>query len=128
MPLPLDMTEVLDEFITAIVCYNETSTKIDFEFKPVKGSNYQIAGVLIPPTNQDLNLFEEGEIRSGALVLYTYSTTVLYFHDITAPSAEAKQTYVVFNGDTYRIKGLSPRSHDGLHKKWTLVRCIERNG
>ena len=125
--LPFDMTPVLDEFITAVTCFDETSQIVDFEQKPVRGPNYIIAGVLIPPTDLDLNLFDEGEIRSGAMVLYTYSTVTLYYHDVGPADAEQKQTFVRFNGDIYRIKGLSPRSHDGLHKKWTMVRYVERN-
>lgn len=124
--LPFDMTPVLDEFITAVTCFDETSSIVDFEEQSVKGSNYVIAGVLIPPTDLDLNLFEEGEIRSGAMVLYTYSTVTLYFHDVGSSTGQQKQTFVRFNGDIYRIKGLSPRSHDGLHKKWTMVRYVER--
>ena len=125
--LPYDMTPVLDEFITAVTCFDRTFETVDFEQKPVQGPDYVIAGVLIPPTDLDLNLFEEGEIRSGAMVLYTYSTVTLFFHDVGDPNGLEKQTFVRFNGDIYRIKGLSPRSHDGLHKKWTMVRYVERN-
>ena len=125
--LPYDMPPVLDEFITAVTCVDRTAETVDFEQKPVQGPDYVIAGVLIPPTDIDLNLFEEGEIRSGAMVLYTYSTVTLFFHDVGDPNGLEKQTFVRFNGDIYRIKGLSPRSHDGLHKKWTMVRYVERN-
>ena len=124
--LPLDMTPVLDEFITAVTCFDESSVIVDFEQKPVQGKDYIIAGVLIPPTDLDLQLFDEGEIREGAMVLYTYSTVNLHYHDVGDKSAEQKQTFIRFNGDIYRIKGLSPRSHDGLHKKWTMVRYVER--
>jgi len=126
MPLPYDMTPVLDEFLTAVVCFDETSTMENFELKPVVGPEYVIAGVLIPPTDLDLQLFDEGEIRDGAMTLYTYSTVTLHFHDWGSVDGEQRQTFVKFNGDIYRIKGLSPRGHDGLHKKWTMVRYVER--
>ena len=124
--LPYDMTPVLDEFLTAIVCYDETSRIEQYEQQFVQGSDYVIAGVLIPPTDLDLNLFEDGEIRDGAMILYTYSTVTLHFHDVGKVDEEQKQTFVRFNGDIYRIKGLSPRAHDGLHKKWTMTRYVER--
>lgn len=124
--LPFDMTPVLDEFITAVTCFDESSQMVDFELKEVQGPDYVIAGTLIPPTDLDLQLFDEGEIREGAMVLYTYSTVTLYYHDVGSATGEQKQTFVRFNGDIYRIKGLSPRSHDGLHKKWTMVRYVER--
>lgn len=126
MALPYDMTPVLDEFITAVVCFDEISTFVDFEQQVVQGKDYVVAGVLIPPTDLDLELFEEGEIRAGAMVLYTYSTVNLHYHDVGQENEEQKQTFIRFNGDIYRIKGLSPRSHDGLHKKWTMVRYVER--
>lgn len=124
--LPFDMTPAMDEFITAITCFDEVSTVEHFEQVPSKTPDYVIAGVLIPPTDSNLTLFEEGEIREGALILYTYSTVNLYFHDIHGVSDPQRQTFVRFNGDIYRIKGLSPRGHDGLHKKWTVTRYAER--
>lgn len=125
--LPYDMTPVLDEFITTIVCYDIESQMVDYELKPIQGPDYVIYGVLIPPTDLDLQLFEEGEIRDGAMILYTYSTVNLYFHDMASPAEKQKQTFIRFNGDVYRIKGLSPRSHDGLHKKWTMTRYVKRD-
>lgn len=125
--LPYDMTPVLDEFMTVVTCFDKMSEMVDYELKSVQSSDYSVFGVLIPPTDLDLQLFEEGEIRDGAMVLYTYSTVNLYFHDMGSPAEKQRQTFVRFNGDIYRIKGLSPRSHDGLHKKWTMTRYVERN-
>ena len=127
MPLPFDMTPVLNEFLTAVICYDLVSRVDDYEVKEIQGNDYVIAGVLLPPTDSDLGLFDEGEIREGAMTLYTYSTVTLYFHDIGPSTGEQKQTFVRFNGDVYRVKGISPRGHDGLHKKWILTRYVKRN-
>ena len=127
MPLPFDMTPVLDEFLTAVTCYDLVTRVENYEAVGVQEADYVIAGVLLPPTDSDLGLFEEGEIREGAMTLYTYSTVTLYFHDMGPASGEQRQTFVRFNGDVYRIKGISPRGHDGLHKKWLMTRYVERH-
>ena len=127
MPLPFDMTPVLDEFLTAVTCYDLVTRVENYEAVGVQEADYVIAGVLLPPTDSDLGLFEEGEIREGAMTLYTYSTVTLYFHDMGPANGEQRQTFVRFNGDVYRIKGISPRGHDGLHKIWLMTRYVERH-
>lgn len=127
MTLPLDMTPVLDEFLTAVTCYDLVTTVENYEAKEVQEADYVIAGVLLPPTDSDLALFEEGEIREGAMTLYVYSTVTLYFHDVGPSTSSQRQTFVRFNGDVYRIKGISPRGHDGLHKKYLMSRYYERH-
>lgn len=127
MPLPYDMTPVLDEFLTAVTCYDVVSTVENYEVVDTQQPDYVIAGVLLPPTDSDLGFFDEGEIREGAMTLYTYSTVNLHFHDIGPAQVSQKQTFVRFNGDVYRIKGISPRQHDGLHVKWLMSRYVKRS-
>lgn len=127
MPLPFDMTPALNEFLTAVTCYDVISSVVNYECVEEQGTDYVIAGVLLPPTDSDLGLFDEGEIREGAMTLYTYSTVTLYFHDIGPSNVNQRQTFVRFNGDVYRIKGISPRQHDGLHKKWLMTRYVKRD-
>lgn len=127
MPLPFDMTPVLDEFLTAVTCYDLVTTVVNYEAKEVQEADYVIAGVLLPPTDLDLALFEEGEMREGAMTLYTDSTVHLHFHDVGPVSVSQRQTFVRFNGDVYRIKGISPRGHDGLHIKYLMSRYYERH-
>ena len=127
MPLPFDMTPVLDEFLTSLTCFDMVTEIVNYEAVETQQPDYVIAGVLLPPTDLDLGLFDEGEIREGAMTLYTYSTVTLYFHDVGSSEVNQRQTFVRFNGDTYRIKGISPRGHDGLHKKWILTRYVKRS-
>lgn len=124
--LPFDMGPVLNEFLTLITCYDVESVMSDYELQKIQGPDYSIAGVLIPPTDLDIAMFDEGEIRQGAMILYTYSTTKLFYQDMQNQQDRQKQTFVRFNGDIYRIKGMSPRAHDGLHYKWTMTRYVER--
>lgn len=125
--LPYDLSVVLCHFLRPVVCFDEFGKMENFEFVKTKSEKYSVLGVLIPPTDSDLQLFDEGELQTGSMILYTGSNVNLYFHDlIQKDQPEARQTYVCFQGRTYRIKGCSNRAEDGLHKKWTMVRYVER--
>lgn len=124
--LPFDMTPVLDEFLTVVQCFDEIGTIKDHQLETVKGPEYTLIGVLIPPTDDDLRFFNEGEIRNGALIFYTKIGVTLSFQDMQSETETSRQSFIKFLGSTYRVVGMSPRAHDGMHYKWKLVRDVTR--
>lgn len=125
--IPISIVEVLDEFLRQITAYDETASIIDYKRRdPIVSPDYVFPGVLIPPTDNDLQLFDEGDIKQGAIVIYSRGTE-LFYTDIQSPTASQKQTYVRFEGSVYRIKSGSPRMSDGLYRKYGAVRYIKRS-
>lgn len=126
MPIPYNVSRVLTYFQRRIQAYDIVGSLSDYEFSKTYSQPYSFVGVLIPPTNKDLSLFDEGELATGALVVYVPKTVTLHMADaVTSVQNEQRQTIVLFDGDEYRVKGLSNRDSDGLHKKYTLVRFME---
>lgn len=126
MALPLNVARVLTYFYRRITAYDLVGSIVDHEYKKTATDSYTFTGVLIPPTNKDLELFEEGELANGALVLYVNKAVQLYMADaVQNVSGDIRQTIVLFDGDEYRVKGYSNRSEDGIHRKYTLVRYMK---
>ena len=125
MPMPYNVDRVLPYFYRRINAYDLISAIDGYRTSQVKGEPYTFIGVLIPPTDKDLELFDEGEIAQGAMTLYVKSTVKLYMGDaIPSKDAEWRQTIVVYDGDEYRVKSYSNRSVDGNHRKYGLVRYV----
>lgn len=123
MPLPYNVARILPYFNRTVEAYDLIGEFVDYEMKVSKSEPYTIIGTLIPPTDKDLNLFDEGEIASGAMVLYVNSSVKLSVADGFETATEPfRQTIIKFDGDEYRIKGYSNRATDGLHRKYTMVR------
>ena len=127
MSIPYDMTPVLSEFIRKIECYDEVAAIKDFEYEAKKKTpSYFIYGVLIPPSSKDLQFFDEGQIRNGAITLYTSDKYKLYMVKEGDMSTDYRQTYVRFEGEEYRVVGVMNRSNDGRYMKWLLNKSIQR--
>lgn len=125
MPIPYNVSRVLSFFQKKIFAYDLYGEIQDHAYALLATSPYSFVGVLIPPTDQDLQLFDEGEISSGAMILYVISKTELHIaDDISRLSDEIRQTIVQFDGRDYRVKGQSNRKEDGIHRKYTLVRYM----
>lgn len=124
MPLPYNVSRVLSFFNRRIFAYDLIGTTKDFRTQVLKGEKYSFLGVLIPPTDTELNLFDEGERASGAMVLYVNHKVELFMNDSKKPGEDFKQTIIIFRGHEYRVKGCSDRCEDGLHRKYTVVRYM----
>lgn len=130
MALPYNVAIVLRYFLRRITAYDLTIDYVDHEAKTTKGPEYHFSGVLLPPTDKDINLFDEGELANGAMTLYVNKRIKLHINSElewgeTFLSRQRKQTIILFDGDEYRVKGYSNRSDDGIHRKYTLVRYID---
>lgn len=126
MPLPFDVSRVLNYFTRRILAYDITCEKKDFEVKKTNGADYYFPGVIQPPTDKEIQLFDEGELASGAIIVYVKSNVNLYVADVLSSSTVPwKQTIIKHGGDEFRIKGVSNRDFDGCHKKYTAVRFIK---
>lgn len=125
MPLPYNVDRVLPYFYRAIRAYDLISEIGGYSARQTKSEPYTFIGVLIPPTDKDLELFDEGELASGAMTLYVHSTVKLHMGDgVASPDATWRQTIIQYDGDEYRVKSYSNRSQDGLHRKYGVVRYI----
>lgn len=119
------MREVLDEFLRRITAFDRTDTIDDHDLKTVVGSDYTFAGVLLPTSDDDLQLLDEGEIKGGSLTVYTRGKQ-LFFKDVQAEEATAKQTFIRNRDNIYRIKTEADRTDDGMYRKYIAVRFFER--
>ena len=125
MAIPYNVARVITYFQRKIDAYDLVCEIVDHECVVTKQKPYSFIGVLIPPTDKDLQLFDEGEIANGAMVLYVKDTIKLNMCDsISTVTPGQKQTIVLFDGDEYRVKSYSNRSSDGLHRKYGVVRYI----
>lgn len=125
MALPMDMREVLDEFLRKITAFDRTDSIVDHQTASTIGADYTFAGVLLPTSEEDLQLLDEGEIKNGNITIYTRNKQ-LFFKDIQAPTATAKQTFIKDRDKVYRIKTEMDRSEDGLYCKYVATRHIDR--
>lgn len=82
-------------------------------------------GKISPSTDRDMDILSQGEISAGAQVIHTIGV-VLPFVDTNQASTETKQTYVTWKGNTWKVKSISERSHDGGHIRYGAVRHIDR--
>lgn len=127
MAIPYDMSPVLAEFSRRIECFDRFGGIVNHEMKLDQISEpYYIYGVLIPPSEKELQFFDEGEIRSGAIVLYCSDRFTLHFVSEGEYSAPYRQSYVRFEDEEYRVKAVMNRSSDGRYKKWMLTKAISR--
>lgn len=125
MPIPYNVSRVLSYFQRRVSAYDLYGEIKDHAYVLLATSPYTFAGVLIPPTDQDLQLFDEGELSAGAMILYVVSNIKLNIaDDISQLTDEIRQTIVQFDGRDYRVKGQSNRKDDGIHRKYTLVRYM----
>lgn len=125
MGIPYNVSRVLTFFQRKIYAYDLYGEIRDHSYMLLDSSPYAFIGVLIPPTDQDLQLFDEGEISAGAMILYVISKIELHIaDDINQLTDGIRQTIVQFDGRDYRVKGQSNRKEDGLHRKYTLVRYM----
>lgn len=84
-----------------------------------------ITAKISPPSDKDLDILEPGEISNGAQVIHGINIS-LPFIDTEQDSTEAKQTYIDWQGSTWRVKSVSNRTHDGAYLRYGLVRHIDR--
>lgn len=127
MPLPYAVNRVLSFFLRKVEAYDLIyQAGENFSAEVNRTPKYSFSGVLIPPTDKDLQLFDEGELANGAMTLYVNKDVKLHFNDAADPGDVMKQTIVLFDGDQYRVKGYSNRAEDGLHRKYTMVRYMPR--
>lgn len=82
-------------------------------------------GKISPSTDRDMDILSAGEISAGAQVIHVIGV-VLFFVDTLQASTETKQTYVTWKGNTWKVKSISDRSHDGGHIRYGAVRHIDR--
>lgn len=125
MSIPIDVREVLDEFLRRITAFDRSDTIEDHDLKTVGGPDYTFAGVLIPTSEDDLQLLDEGEIKSGSITVFTRGKQ-LFFKDIQAAEATAKQTFIRNRDNIYRVKTEADRTDDGMYRKYIAVRFVER--
>ena len=125
MPLPYNVARVLPYFYRRITAYDLIGGMDNFRAVQSKTPTYTFIGVIIPPTDKDLQLFDEGELAQGSMVLYVKKNVKLHVADaLPDENGQIRQTIILFDGDEYRVKGYSNRSEDGLHRKYTMVRYI----
>jgi hypothetical protein len=123
MPLPYNVARILPYFYRKIEAYDLIGGVDGYKSIMSRTPIYTFIGVMIPPTDKDLNLFDEGELAQGSMVLYVKNTVKLYMGDaVDEASRTTRQTIILFDGDEYRVKGYSNRALDGLHRKYTMVR------
>jgi hypothetical protein len=125
MALPMDMREVLDEFLRKITAFDRTDSIVDHETSSSTGADYTFAGVLLPTSEEDLQLLDEGEIKNGNITIYTRGKQ-LFFKDVQAPAATAKQTFIKDRDKVYRIKSEADRTEDGMYYKYFATKHIDR--
>lgn len=125
MALPMDMREVLDEFLRKITAFDRTDSIVDHQTASTVGADYTFAGVLLPTSDEDLQLLDEGEIKNGNITVYTRGLQ-LYFKDIQEPTATAKQSFIKDRDRVYRIKAETDRTEDGMYRKYVATRYIDR--
>lgn len=125
MPLPYNVSRVLSFFNRKVIAYDLVGQIVDYKMQVSKSNQYSFLGVLIPPTDSDLTLFDEGERQVGAMVLYVGKNVELSIADSMSSNQKPfRQTIIIFKGNEYRVRGCSDREEDGLHRKYTLVRYI----
>ena len=120
------MLPVLDEFLRRVTAYDETTGIVDYKMRnKVTGADYTFAGVLIPPSDEDLQILDEGDIKAGSIVIYTRGKE-LFFTDVQSKEADQRQTFIKHDGKVYRIKTSMNRIEDGLYRKYMAVRQVTR--
>jgi len=126
--IPFNMIPVIASHIRPVTAFDRIGTTVDYQYQDnaEQSADYVFGGVLIPPTDNDLQYFEEGELRQGSMVLYVFGNRTLYFNDIANPTDSTTQTFVRDGTDVYRVKGRADRLVDGLYKKYALTRFINR--
>lgn len=126
--LPLGLDIAVSMFSLPISFRELTGSYVDREWVEVETDSGKFSGRIAPATDDDSELFEEGEVSSGAKVIHVVGTTELFFPDVNETAEKKKQTYIDFQGDVWRVKSVSNRSHDGSHKRYGAVRHMVRQG
>lgn len=127
IPLPVNVAVTMfSEPITHKVFQgNRNNPRRKWEESELVDESGTIIGKIAPATDKDIGLFPEGEISKGAKVLHTNNAT-LYFRDADTNNIQDKQSYVIQQGDTWRVVSISNRTNDGAYRRYGLVRHISR--
>ncbi len=124
--IPLPVNRAVSMFSQKITAYDTEGSYVNHEWIDATGDDYTFAGKIAPASDKELELFEQGDISSGVLMVHVLSGVTLHFKDTNQTSIEGTQTYIRHQGDVWRIKPISNRSNDGAHKRYGAVRYIER--
>lgn len=126
MGIPYNLARILTYFQRKIEAYDIVREFVNFEPIITNTEKYSFVGVFIPPTDQELMLFDEGEISQGVMMVYVPSKIVLHVNNsILSEQSIGKQSIVIFDGMDFRVKNVSNRAIDGMYRKYALTRFMK---
>jgi hypothetical protein len=109
---------------TPFEAYNTTGSHNGGSWTRVAGATYSPVGSIQPAGDKELKVLPEGERSEGAVVLRVLEP--MFMEDSKQGVVEIRQTFVLWNDETWRVKKLAHWSvHTGIYK-YVAVKHLAR--
>ena len=107
-----------------LTAYETVGSYVDGRF--VEGApqpNFTFHGSMQPATDKDLAFLPEGNISDGTKVLQTRRE--LFIADTTQDATVLRQTYVLLDGETWRVVAVADWSIHSLIRRYLCTKFFE---
>ena len=124
--LPMDFSEVIENFSTPgeLKAYEITGARQpDGTWNGPASTPWDLAAVVLTAKLQELEILAPGEASAGGIVLQTEET--LYFQNAENAGVQDKQSFVTYQGLTYRVLGTGLMNPLAGFNLYTAIRYME---
>ena len=123
--LPLDMDDVLTSFDTpnTVQVYDRTGSRgATGTWDYTVGATRNIDAVVLQMSMQELMILTEGDVSGGGIILHTKET--LYFQTPNTAGIEDRQSFVLYQGFTFRVVATGFQSQNANFNTYKAIRFI----
>jgi hypothetical protein len=101
MSIPLPVNQAAYFFSQPITAYETTGTRVNGKEVRVVAADRTIYGVIQPADPKEIELYSDGALSSGSLILHT--TYPVSAYDVGQSGQVTSQTYVRYKGETWKL-------------------------
>jgi hypothetical protein len=126
--LPFDMDEVLESFSSpGVVQVYERTGAADEQgiWRSAAGLPRTIDAVVLTMSPQELQILTEGDVSGGGIVLQTKDT--LYFQTVKTQGTENRQSFVLYQGFTFRVVSTGFQAPNSNFNTYNCVRYLKND-
>lgn len=125
--LPMDFSDVLDTFESpaAVQAFETTGTRdTNGGWKETPGPARTLKGTVVLQLGiQQLALLNQGDVSLGGIALHTKET--LYFRNPDNAGGESKQSFVIYQGLTFRVVGTGFQQPNANFNTYNALRHVD---
>ena len=121
--LPLELQDVLDNlsYPGGVTVYERTGTRsTSGAWSSTAGTSRTIQAVVLTADVQELQILSGGDVSGGGIVIHTPET--LYFQNANDAGDELRQSFIQWQGFTFRVVGTGFQSQNANFNTYIATR------